>query len=167
MAVRIRVFRILAAPKFGRGQKHKGRGWAEKRTIFTDQMHTGVEGTFVLASIFRHPKCVNASNAGWSEYSFAIFLYRTRFWIFPRTGSHLGPLQLAAHFCGFDSHKWRPKRDVMSNLNHMSFNFLSVPASFRDKANPNFTIKRMYDSAREEFEQLERLREVCCVPRWQ
>ena len=37
-----------------------------------------------------------------------------------------------------------------------------VPASFRDKANPNFTIKRMYDSAREEFEKLERLREVCC-----
>jgi len=36
-----------------------------------------------------------------------------------------------------------------------------VPASFRDKENPNFTIKRMYDSAREEFEQLERLREVC------
>ncbi|KAJ7390329.1 LIM and calponin y homology domain protein [Desmophyllum pertusum] len=35
----------------------------------------------------------------------------------------------------------------------------SLPASFRDKANPNFTIKRMYDSAREEFEQLERLRE--------
>ena len=41
---------------------------------------------------------------------------------------------------------------------------LTVPANFRDKANPNFTIKRMYDSAREEFEQLERLREVCCVP---
>ncbi|XP_078381147.1 leucine-rich repeat and calponin homology domain-containing protein 1-like [Oculina patagonica] len=35
----------------------------------------------------------------------------------------------------------------------------SLPATFRDKANPNFTIKRMYDSAREEFEQLERLRE--------
>lgn len=35
----------------------------------------------------------------------------------------------------------------------------SLPANFRDKANPNFTIKRMYDSAREEFEQLERLRE--------
>ena len=41
--------------------------------------------------------------------------------------------------------------------------FFSVPSSFRDKANPNFTIKRMYDSARVEFEQLERLREVCCV----
>ena len=40
---------------------------------------------------------------------------------------------------------------------------LSVPATFRDQANPNFTIKRMYDTAREEFEQLERLREVCSV----
>ena len=44
----------------------------------------------------------------------------------------------------------------------MLFSF-SVPGSFRDKANPNFTIKRMYDSAREEFEQLERLREVSYV----
>lgn len=35
----------------------------------------------------------------------------------------------------------------------------SLPASFRESSNPNFTIKRMYDSAREEFEQLERLRE--------
>lgn len=35
----------------------------------------------------------------------------------------------------------------------------SLPATFRDQNNPNFTIKRMYDSAREEFEQLERLRE--------
>ena len=47
-------------------------------------------------------------------------------------------------------------------FNVMLFSF-SVPASFRDKANPNFTIKRMYDSAREEFEQLERLREVSYV----
>lgn len=45
----------------------------------------------------------------------------------------------------------------------MIFVFFLVPATFRDKANPNFTIKRMYDSAREEFEQLERLREVCFV----
>ena len=44
----------------------------------------------------------------------------------------------------------------------MSFIF-PVPATFRDKANPNFTIKRMYDSAREEFEQLERLRQVCSI----
>lgn len=47
-------------------------------------------------------------------------------------------------------------------FNARLFSF-SVPASFRDKANPNFTIKRMYDSAREEFEQLERLREVSYV----
>ena len=45
------------------------------------------------------------------------------------------------------------------SVNNFFFSLL-VPSSFRESSNPNFTIKRMYDSAREEFEQLEKLREV-------
>jgi len=38
-----------------------------------------------------------------------------------------------------------------------------VPTNIKNKEDPNFTIKRMYDSAREEFEKLEILREVNAV----
>lgn len=58
-----------------------------------------------------------------------------------------------------DKEEW--EEVVFSNI-HMrksAGQVRSLPATFKDKGNPNFTIKRMYDSAREEFEQLERLRE--------
>lgn len=49
---------------------------------------------------------------------------------------------------------------IIEALSKQNFVLFLVPASFRESSNPNFTIKRMYDSAREEFEQLEKLREV-------
>ncbi|KAK2573467.1 Leucine-rich repeat and calponin homology domain-containing protein 1 [Acropora cervicornis] len=58
-----------------------------------------------------------------------------------------------------DKQEW--EESVFSNLHIRKplGNVRSLPSSFRESSNPNFTIKRMYDSAREEFEQLEKLRE--------